>query len=55
MKNENKEKSLLERLTGKKEKKKSCCCNFEVEEIPEDKYAEKCKNESNKCKGDCCK
>ena len=42
MKNENEKKSLFERLIGgKKEKKKSSCCNFEVEEIPEKNDKEK--------------
>lgn len=36
--NDEKEKmNLFARLTGnKKTKKNSCCCNFEVEEIPEE-------------------
>ena len=56
MKNENEKKGLLERLLGsKKEKKGSCCCNFEVEEIPEENDNKK---ESQKAEGDgksCCK
>lgn len=38
MKNENEKKGLFERLTGgKKAKKSSCCCNIELEELPEEK------------------
>lgn len=37
MRNENEKKGLFKLLIGvKKQKKKSCCCNFEVEEIPEE-------------------
>ena len=37
MENENEKKGLFARLTGtKKPKKSACCCNFEVEEIPEE-------------------
>jgi len=36
MKNENEKKGLFERLLGgKKTKKSSCCCNIELEEIPD--------------------
>ena len=49
MKNENGKKGLFDRLNGnKKTKKSSCCCNFEIEEIPEkndDKKSEKSKHE----------
>ena len=37
MENKNEKKGLFARLTGtKKPKKSACCCNFEVEEIPEE-------------------
>jgi len=36
MKNENEKKGLFERLVGsKRAKKSSCCCSFEIEELPE--------------------
>lgn len=37
MENENEKKGLFARLAGtKKPQKSACCCNFEVEEIPEE-------------------
>lgn len=37
MKNESEKKGFFERLTGgNKAKKGSCCCNIEIEEIPEE-------------------
>ncbi len=51
MKEENEKKSLFVRLAGKG-KKKSCCCNIEVEEIPEENQDEKKdarKDEGNSC------
>ena len=37
MKNENGEKGLFRRLVGnKKAKKSSCCCNVQLEELPEE-------------------
>jgi len=42
MKNDNEKKGLLNRLNeNKKAKKSSCCCNIEVEEIPEENVEEK--------------
>ena len=38
MKNENEKKGLFDRLNvNRKAKKSACCCNFEVEEIQEEK------------------
>lgn len=36
MKNDNEKKGLFDRLNGKA-KKSSCCCNFELQEIPNEK------------------
>ncbi|WP_162862627.1 hypothetical protein [Acetivibrio cellulolyticus] len=57
MSNENEKKGLFERLTGgKKEKKKPCCCGFEVEEISEENGDNKEKQEPKEGKGNsCCK
>lgn len=57
MKNENEKKGFLESLFGSKENKKgSCCCNFEVEEISEENEDYKNENETPKEKGNsCCK
>lgn len=45
MKNGNEKKSFFERLTGgNKAKKSSCCCNVEIEEIPEETVDEKDSN-----------
>lgn len=42
MTNENEKKGIFTRLNeNKKAKKGSCCCNFEVEEIPEEENEEK--------------
>lgn len=36
MKKENEKKGLFERLIGsKKDKKSSCCCSFQIEELPD--------------------
>lgn len=38
MENDKEKKGLFERLLGKKkEKKGSCCCNIELEEVPDNK------------------
>ena len=57
MKRESEKKGLLERLFGNKEtKENSCCCNFEVEEIPEENNTDKNENKQPKDKGNsCCK
>lgn len=57
MKNENEKKGLFERLAGsRKAKKSSCCCNIEVEEIPEENADNKDEKECCKEKGNsCCK
>ena len=57
MKNENEKKGFFERLFGSKETKKcSCCCNFEVEELPEENTDDKNEKESSKDEGNsCCK
>lgn len=57
MKNENEKQGLFARLAGKKAKQGSCCCNVEVEEIPEDNEKEK-GNDTPKSEGKgkpCCK
>lgn len=55
MKNENEKKGLFDRLNGnKKTKKSSCCCNFKVEEIPEEKNDNKGEDKSQKGKGNSC-
>ena len=42
MKNGNEKKGFFERLIGgNKTKKNSCCCNIEIEEIPEERSADK--------------
>lgn len=50
-------KGLLGRLIGKKkEAKKSCCCNFKIEEIPEEITDEQeVKNSSGQKDNSCCK
>ena len=57
MKNENEKKGLFGRLAGNKNtKKSSCCCNFEVEELPEENSGNKDEKETKKDKGNsCCK
>lgn len=50
MKNENEKKGLFERLVSNKNTIKSCCCNFEVEEIPEENAENKNENEAKKDK-----
>lgn len=55
MKNENEKKGLFDRLNGnKKAKESSCCCNFEVEEIPEDNNENKNEKKPRKDKGNSC-
>ena len=55
MENENEKKGLFDRLNGiKKAKKKSCCCNFEIEEIPEEKNEKKDEKKTQKGKGGSC-
>lgn len=54
MKKENKKKSLFERLNvNRKSKKSSCCCNFEIEEIPEEQNETK-REKTPKDKGGSC-
>ena len=53
----NEKKGLFARLTeNKKNKKNSCCCNIELEEIPEEK-SERVNNNTPNEKGEdsCCK
>ena len=55
MKNENEKKGLFYRLRdNKKPKKSSCCCNFELEEIPEEKEENKDEGETSKNNGKSC-
>lgn len=55
MQNQNEKKGLLNRLTaGKKAKKSSCCCNFEIEEIPEEKTEKETQKPTEKGKGGSC-
>jgi len=54
MKNENEEKRLLRRLVGNKNSKRSCCCNFEVEELPEENSDNKDMKETKKDNGNSC-
>lgn len=55
MEKSNEKKGLFARLNGiKKPKKSSCCCNFEVEEVPEEGKEDKNKKESPKGKDDSC-
>lgn len=57
MEKENKKKGLFERLIGsKKTKKSSCCCNIELEEVPEENTTSKDAKDSDKNKNSsCCK
>lgn len=57
MKDDNENKGLLGRPAGgKKAKKSSCCCNFEIEEIPEENTDNKSEGTSKDEKGgSCCK
>lgn len=55
MKNENEKKGLFARLNvSNKTKKGSCCCNFEVEEIPQEDQEKENENKSPKGKGNSC-
>lgn len=56
MGNPKEKKSILERLTGghQKEKKSSCCCNFRIEEIPEEPADSERIADSPKAKNNCC-
>ena len=55
MKNENEKKGLFARIVeNKKTKKSSCCCNFEVEEIPKENNDNKSEEKSPKDKGNSC-
>ena len=48
-------KGLFARLVeNMKTKKSSCCCNFEVEEIPEENNDNKSEEKSTKDKGNSC-
>jgi hypothetical protein len=53
MKNETEKKGLFARVT-KKEKKSSCCCNVELEEIPEDESNEKTADKKSEKDNDSC-
>lgn len=49
MSNKNEKKGFFGRLFGeKKDKKSSCCCNIELEEIPEECCDKKDANEEDK-------
>lgn len=56
MKNENEKKGLFVKLAeNKKVKKNSCCCNIELEEIPDEQVKEEEKKDaSKKNKNSCC-
>ena len=54
MKNGNEKKGLFERLTGKKKVKKSSCCDFQIEELPEENDNKEPKDSSNSKKDSCC-
>lgn len=55
MENEAKKPGLVEKLFGtKKEKKSSCCCNYTLEEVKEDKPENKDTKESQKPKKNSC-
>ena len=52
---ENEKKGLFYRLKdNKKPKKSSCCCNFELEEIPEEKEESKDEKNSKENGKPCC-
>ncbi len=40
MENQKEKKGLLARLKSKKDKKSSCCCDFEIEEIKDEEKLE---------------
>ncbi|OQB20840.1 MAG: hypothetical protein BWY11_02265 [Firmicutes bacterium ADurb.Bin182] len=55
MKDEKEKKGFFARLAeNKKDKKSSCCCNIEIEEIPEDEKENKTSAEDTDNKGNCC-
>lgn len=55
MKNDNKKKGLFSRFNlSNKIKKSSGCCNFEVEEIPEEEQEKENEKKSPKDKGKSC-
>ena len=55
MKNENEKKGLFERLfESKKTKKNTCCCNIELEELPEQNTDNKKPNDPPKQKNNSC-
>ncbi|NSW92706.1 MAG: hypothetical protein HPY74_19030 [Firmicutes bacterium] len=55
MKNDNEKKGLFDRLTGsRKAKKSSCCCNFEIEELPDENTNSKTQKTPEKEKGNSC-
>lgn len=49
MDSENEKKGLFGRITGSKKKKNSCCCNIEIEEIPEEDSVKVSENSSSAC------
>lgn len=55
MEKENEKKGLFARLNkNQKEKKKSSCCNIEIEEIPDEDTKNKNEDTSPKSKGNSC-
>jgi hypothetical protein len=44
MENEKEKKGLLARLKPKKDKKNSCCCEFEIEEIKDEELEDQSKD-----------
>ncbi len=55
MKKENEKKSLLGKLFGPKKSPNSCCCNYEIEEISDNKTAGKPDQDKPQEKNNCCK
>ncbi|MBR0598565.1 hypothetical protein [Sinanaerobacter chloroacetimidivorans] len=54
MSNENEKKGIFGRLGGNKKSKSSCCCNVEIEEIPEEKDGDKNDSSMPDEKNSCC-
>lgn len=53
---DNEKKGIFGRITGSNKKKNSCCCNIEIEEIPEEESVKDGENSSQCCSGSsgCC-
>ncbi|MGI6434452.1 MAG: hypothetical protein ACOX0F_03720 [Syntrophomonadaceae bacterium] len=51
MKEKKEKKGLLQRLLGGKDDKGSCCCNFKIIELPEDKESSQEHDDEAKIKG----